>query len=358
MRKSYLRNSQRWVAALAATLVLTGGTVLLAQTGGLRGKATLQDGTPCVKCPVLIERQDIKGNYPVKTDKKGEYIYIGLPIGNYKITLQDPNGRTLFFFDHVHVGLGDPAEKDFDLATEVAAVKKEQEANPVIKKQLEEQAKEQKQTGNAQQLFSEGKALEGEKKYVEAAAKFEEAIPLVKGQNLAVVLQNAANSYRQARQYDKSLDLLQKAIEANPADPTVHDMLGNLYADMRKIPEAQAEFQKAAELNPSGAAHEYFNLGATMYNQGKMDEAAAAFKKATDTDPKYADAYFMEGRALMGKLTVGSDGKVIAAPGTTEALQAYLKTDPNGKYAAEAQAMLQTIQGSVQTEYKATKKKR
>jgi tetratricopeptide (TPR) repeat protein len=127
---------------------------------------------------------------------------------------------------------------------------------------------------------------------------------------------------------------------------------------MRKIPEAQAEFQKAAELNPSGAAHEYFNLGATMYNQGKMDEAAAAFKKATDTDPKYADAYFMEGRALMGKLTVGSDGKVIAAPGTTEALQAYLKTDPNGKYAAEAQAMLQTIQGSVQTEYKATKKKR
>jgi hypothetical protein len=84
----------------------------------------------------------------------------------------------------------------------------------------------------------------------------------------------------------------------------------------------------------------------------------AAFKKATDADPRYADAFFMEGRALMGKLSMTPDGKVVAAPGTTEALQSYLKLEPNGKYAAEAQAMLQTIQGTVQTQFKAEKKKK
>jgi hypothetical protein len=34
-----------------------------AQNGGLTGHATLQDGTACVKCPIIIERQSVKGHY-------------------------------------------------------------------------------------------------------------------------------------------------------------------------------------------------------------------------------------------------------------------------------------------------------
>jgi hypothetical protein len=55
---------------------------------------------------------------------------------------------------------------------------------------------------------------------------------------------------------------------------------------------------------------------------------------------------------------MGPDGKVVPAPGTVEALQSYLQLDPNGKYAASAQGMLQSITGSVQTEYKNEKKKK
>jgi cytochrome c-type biogenesis protein CcmH/NrfG len=89
-----------------------------------------------------------------------------------------------------------------------------------------------------------------------------------------------------------------------------------------------------------------------------MDEATQAFKKATEVDPKFADAFFMEGRALMAKLTLAADGKVVAAPGTTEALESYLKLEPNGKYAGEAQAMLQTLQGQVQTEVHRERRRR
>ena len=95
-----------------------------------------------------------------------------------------------------------------------------------------------------------------------------------------------------------------------------------------------------------------------MYNKGKMDEAAAALKKATEIDPNYADAFFWQGQALFGKATMSADGKVIPAPGTVEAFQAYLKLDPSGKHVTEAQAVLQTIQSTVQTEYKAEKKKK
>lgn len=358
MRSVHLHKIAERPLGLVALLALTGGTLVFAQTGGLTGKVTDEKGEVLVGHPIIIERLDIKGTYKTKTDKHGNYIYIGLPIGNYKVTLQDPNGRTIYYFNSTHVGLGEPTQLDFDLTKERALQQKAQQSNPEVQKQLQEQAKEKKELVGLKELYDKGQALNNEKKYAEAAAVFEQALPLAKSQNQAIVMQAAANSYRQARQFDKALEYYQKAIQANPNDPGVHDGLGNLYADMRKVPEAQQEFQKAAELNPPGASREYFNLGAIMYNQGKMDEAAQAFKKATEVDPKFADAFFMEGRALMAKLTLSPDGKVIAAPGTTEALHSYLKLEPNGKYAGEAQAMLQTLQGQVQTEYKVTKKKK
>jgi tetratricopeptide (TPR) repeat protein len=137
----------------------------------------------------------------------------------------------------------------------------------------------------------------------------------------------------------------------------LHNSLGNVYAKTNKIPEAQAEFKKSAELNPTGAAQAYFNLGVVMYNSGKMDEASDAFKKATDIDPSYADAFFWQSLALMGKATMDGD-KMVVPPGTVEALQTYLKLQPKGPNAPTAQQMLDQIQSQIQTEVKVDKKKK
>ncbi|HEY6290595.1 MAG TPA: tetratricopeptide repeat protein [Terriglobia bacterium] len=343
----------RWTGLGVLLGVWLGASAALAQTGGLTGHATLQDGSACVKCPIIIDRQSVKGHYETKTDKKGNYVYVGLPLDNYKVTLQDPNGKTLFFIGH-HVGIGDPTEVNFDLPKEVS---QQQQANPEQVKQQEQNQKEQKEFTGLKQIFDQGVALEGQKQYAEAAAMFQKAEPLAKDKNLAAVLEHEADAYRNAKMYDQAIAAYQKLIAMNPNDATFHNGLGTTYASMDKIPEAQAEFQKAAELNPAGAAQAYYNLGAILSNAGKMDEAADAFKKATVADPKYADAYFLEGQALMGKATMGADGKVVPAPGTLEALQTYLQLDPNGKYAATAQGMIQSITGEVPTEFKAKKKK-
>lgn len=343
-----------WVVVLAAMVVVAPA---FGQTGGVTGSAKDEKGNTVVGYPVIIERQEIKSVYKTKTDKHGNYIYIGLAPGNYKVTLQDPNGRTLFSITQ-HVGIGDPTQVDFDLAKERVRTQQEQQANPEVQKQLEQQAKEQKQFTGLKQLFEQATELYNQKKYAEAASMYEQVLPLAKGPNHLIVLARLADTYHKARQFDKAVATYQQAIEASPSDGNLHNNLGSLYADMGKLAEAQQEFQKAAQLDPPGASRYYFNLGAIMYNQGKMDDASEAFKKATEADPKYAEAYFMEGRALMGKLSMTPDGKVVAAPGTAEALQEYLKLEPNGKYAAEAQAMLQTVQSSVQTEYKKPKKKK
>src|SRR3990172_1049157 len=98
---------RRVVGFLVVLGALAGVAPLMAQTGGLTGKAIDENGNPLVDHPVIIERTDIRGTYKTKTNKKGEYIYIGLPIGNYKVTLQNPQGRVLFFLNS-RVGLRDP----------------------------------------------------------------------------------------------------------------------------------------------------------------------------------------------------------------------------------------------------------
>ncbi len=349
----------KFVGLAVVFAVLAGAASAFAQTGGLTGFAKDEKGNVLVGHMILIERLDIKGTYKVKTDKKGNFVYVGLPIGNYKITLQDPNGKTLFYFGNKHIGLGDPTEVDFDLAKERALVAKEQQSNPEAQKQLQQQEKDSKALAGLKALYDQGQDLYQQKKYAEAAAAFEQAVAMAKDKNRAIVLGQLAQSYEKARQFDKAVENYQKALAIVPNDASLHINLGSTYAEMNKIPEAQAEFTKGAELNPSGASRAYYNLGVIMYNIGKMDEAATAFKKASDVDPQYADAFFMQGRALMGKLDMDpKTGKVIAAPGTSEALQQYLKLEPSGKYSADAQQMLQTIQGSVQTEVKVEKRKK
>lgn len=359
----------RWqkVVGPAVLLVLLAGVApLFAQTGTVMGIAKGDNGEMLAGYPVIIERQDVKSTYKTKTNKKGEYIYIGLPPGNYKVTLQDPSGAVLWYLT-THVSLqGDSlagaTEVNFDLAKERAAVRAEQErriqANPELARQRAEAEKEQKQLTGLKELYEQGEALMGEKKYAEAAGVFERALPLAKSNNIPVVLGRLAESYQKGRQYDKAVDYYHKAIEANPTDSDLRNNLGSALAEMGKSAEALQEFQKAAELNPAKAARYYFNLGAVTYNLGKMDEAGDAFKKATEIDPAYADAYFWLGQALMGKATMAPDGKVVAVPGTAEALETYLKLQPNGPSATTAQALLQTIQGQIQTQYKVEKKKK
>jgi tetratricopeptide (TPR) repeat protein len=349
----------------AALLVCVPG---FAQTGGVTGKCTGQDGKALAGYTIQLDRQEIKWTSHVKTNKKGEYTYIGLAPGMYKLTLKDPSGTAIFNITD-HVGLGDPTEVNFDMAKEMANAKKEAEADPEYRAQKAAEEKEQKQFTGLKATFDQATALYNQKRFNEAAAMYEQALPLAKDKNVPVILARLADSYSKAATADstpdarkadqeKALSSYQKALEVSPSDPSLHNNLGSLYADMGKVTEAQAEFQKAIDLNPTGAAAYYYNMGVILVNKGKMDEAGAALKKCTDLDPTNSNAWYWYGMALMGKAEFKPDGTVVAAPGTIEAFQTYLKLAPTGQWAAASQASLDQLTGKVNTEYKATKKKK
>jgi tetratricopeptide (TPR) repeat protein len=337
---------------------------VLAQTGGLTGKCTAEDGTPLAGYTILVERQEVRWSSKVKTNKKGEYTYIGLVTGNYKVTLQDPNGKTIFTVT-THVGMGEPTVADFDMAKE----RKVAETNPEYQRLKAEEDKATKQFTGLKQLFDQGQLLASQKRYIEAASMFEQALPLAKDKNLPVILARLADVYGKAagtestpdarkQDQEKALDYYQKALQLTPDDAALHNNLGSLYADMGKVTEAQAEFQKAAELKPTEASTYYYNLGVIFVNKGKMDEAAGELKKSTDLDPNNANAWYWYGMALMGKAEFKPDGSMVPVPGTLEAFQTYLKLEPKGPWAAAAQASLDQLQGKVQIEYKAPKKRK
>lgn len=367
-----LWNLRRVMGLSVIFAVFLGVIPAFAQTGGLTGAVKGEKGEALAGYPIIIERQDVKGTYPTKTNKKGEYIYIGLPLGNYKVTLQDHSGRVLFY-QTLRVGLGDPTVLDFDLAKErVRSVEDQQKAlaaNPELARKKEAEERDQKQFTGLKATFDQGQLLMNEKKYSEAAAMFEQALPLAKEKNVPVVLARLGQAYAGAasvdtdreaktRDREKAMEYYNKAIEANPADASLHNNLGSLYADMGKTTEAQQEFQKAAEINPAGASGYYYNMGVVLVNKNKMDEAAVALKKSAELDPTNANAFYWMGMALLGKAEIKADGTVVPAAGTVEAFEQYLKLDPNGQWASSAQGSLAQLQGKVETSFKSQKKKK
>src|SRR4029079_15261229 len=76
------------ISFLALGLALVAAPTF-AQSGQIRGKVTDDKDQPVDAATVLIENTD-KGAKPIstKTNKKGEYIQVGLYPGHYKVTAQ------------------------------------------------------------------------------------------------------------------------------------------------------------------------------------------------------------------------------------------------------------------------------
>ena len=94
-------------------LLFAGGA--WAQISAIEGEVKGVDGSPAQGVQIVIEREDMKGTYKgAKTDKKGHYIYNGLPLGRYTVSIF-VDGQKRDMVEHVKTQLGDPVPINFDL---------------------------------------------------------------------------------------------------------------------------------------------------------------------------------------------------------------------------------------------------
>jgi tetratricopeptide (TPR) repeat protein len=296
------------LAVILVGLALVAPPAAQAQMAGVRGKVVDEAGEPVADATVLIQSMAKPDKYEVQTDKKGEYLQVGLEPGIHRINAGGegylPGAR------EVRVGLG---------VTDVPPI--ELEAAPV---QLDQ--------ATLNQMFSDALQLTQAGQLDEAEAAYLEILELQPG--LAEVLGNLGYVYAKKEDWEKAEARYLEAIEQRPDEPRFTIALAQLYRDSGQDEKADALTEQVASQEPLDAA-EQVNRGVFLLNAGRSEAAQKAFENALDTDPSAAEAHYHLGTLLVGQ------GK---APEAVEHLEAYLASDPtNAQYKATAEGLLQAL---------------
>ncbi len=375
---------------LGALILFTG--LAAAQTTMILGQVT-DDGKPVQGALIKIKRQESSSVYKVKTDKKGKYVYVGLPLAKYDVSVEFPVGTVLDTKTNVKTSADreQAPEVNFDIKEAKAAQQASAAAaangtqlstdearhlsaadRAALEKARKEQAEKMAKDNALNSAYGAGRTsldqAEAETTspadkataYASAITSFKQAAELDPSQ--AVIWSHMAEAYGglatvqagpdQEASYQSGLDAWKKAIETTPDDPAFHNNYALLLAKAHKIDDAKTELQKAVDLDPPNAGKYYYNLGALLVNSGQNDAASDEFKKAITADPKYADAHYQYGVCLVGQAKTDAKGNIIPPPGTKEEFETYLTlTNGTGKFAQSAKDMLQTLGSQIQTTY-------
>src|SRR5579864_5628252 len=176
------------VALVALLFGLCIPPVFAQATGSVKGVCRDSSGQPITQGTVEWLSLDTGRKYTLKLNKKGEYFSLGIAPGKYKATLLSPDGKELFHYNGVQVGL-DELTQDFDLKKEQQAQAQGQGLTPEqLKAQQEAQAKAQKENTTVKALNEKLSAA----KTAADAGDFETAI----------------NTLNEATQIDANRDLL------------------------------------------------------------------------------------------------------------------------------------------------------
>ena len=334
-----MHNSTGKVGVLAICLlafVLVLSLPAMAQNRIIKGKVTNDKGEPVVGAQIYIQGMDVKREYTVKTDKKGEYFYMGLPYGQYRVVAR-AQGYSPDFVQGISPNISEEKQVDFKLNPgQDRKLPFEMSAQELERaKQEQEKAQKQKQASTEVKAnFDTGLQLAQQGKYDEAVAEYKKA--LEKDPEQPYILANMADALGRLNKNDEALATYQKAISLKPEDASFYTNMGVLLGKMNKTAESQEAFKKAASLSPAAAGQNFYNLGATLVNSGRSAEAAEAFKQAIAADPNFAEAYYQLGLCLSGNPTT--------MPDAIKALQKYIQIGQKSDQVEVAKQLISVLQ--------------
>ena len=311
------------IGALALGLAVFLALPAAAQTGQVKGKVLDAQGQPVEAAAILIEYVGaLSRRHETKTNKKGEFVQIGLQSGTYKVTATKEKMAQSF---EVRVRIGVMAEVNFVLTpSSVAPISKEALAAAKVKIDV------------ATKLFDEGVALSQANNDDEAIAKFNEV--LVQIQQCGECYVNIGAIHAKNKRYDEAEAAFKKGLEINPGLVDGYNGLANVYNAQKKFDEASKMSQEASKLagtaGGGGSASSIFNEGIILWNSGKISEAKQHFEEAFAADPNLAEAHYWFAMALV------NEGNL---PDAVKGFEKYLELAPTGQYADQAKGILTQI---------------
>ena len=306
-----------WHAILASVVVL-GFALPAAAQGMITGTVVDVKGQPVEGAKITMEQTDgVTRKFETKSDKKGEFIQIGLQSSSFKVTAESKDGIAIANTRvsqrgpsriKLVIGAGGPGG-DPTLAAKTAELRKS---------------------------FDEGVALSRAGKYDESIESFNKSIAI--NPKCQDCYYNIGFAYAQKKDYDKAEENYKKALEAKPDYAEAYNGLANIYNAQRKFDLAATASAKASELSAAapgglqgGNADSLYNEGVILWNGGKIADAKTKFQAAIAANPNHAESHYQLAMALV------NEGK-LADAGTE--FNAYLKLSPDGPNAPTAKALV------------------
>ena len=311
-----------WLMACAALVAMAMTLPAAAQsTGMVRGSVKDAAGKPVDGAKVIIEAEGNNRRFETKSDKKGEFVQIGLAPGPYKVTAE--KDKLMSPPTPVSVRVSPGAPLTLVLGTGGGASPEVAAKNAELKK-----------------TFEEGVTASRAGNHDEAIAKFNRAAEL--NATCYDCYYNIAYSQAQKKDLEKAEAAYKKAIELKADYAEAYSGLANIYNMQRKFDEAATASAKAMELSGAGAAgaagggnpDAMFNQGVILWNAGKIAEAKKQFEATIAAKPDHAEAHYQLGMALV------NEGNLAGAGAEFEK---YVQIAPNGPNAATAKGILATI---------------
>ena len=263
------------VAALLAGWSLGAAPALAQSTGMVKGKVVDGNNQVVDGAKVVIEYlEGMNRKFEVKTNKKGEYLQIGLPPGKWTVTASKDGVGTAT--REVRISIGATEQADLTLAAAAAGAASKEDAA-------------------FQQVFSEGVAASQAGNHDVAIEKYSEAL---KTRPTCYSCQyNLGLSYAAKKDVAKAEEAFIAAtkLKTDAAEP--YSQLANLYnekKDFAKAAEMAGEASKRSSSSAGGGgADTHFNQGVVLMNAQKMAEAKTAFEAAVKAKPDYAEAWYL-----------------------------------------------------------------
>jgi tetratricopeptide (TPR) repeat protein len=371
--KRMVKNWVLAVAAMAAIACAFAPRAAAQGDGSIAGQVMDVAGKPWANIGMqAVSEQGVKQE--TKTDKDGNYAFRSLRSGVYTVYVVLPAPNPPFEIKcRVQGGQETKVSPNFkEIVGKQGAEAAEQVKKQEEEKQKFEGMKQHFSAGTA--LLEQEKAAKAElqkaapdqrdaakQKLVglsnQASAEFtaaQKAAP-EKDTNQHLLWAKLGESYDVAGRNDEAAQAYQQAVTAAEAIPSLkgpqlagyYNNLGNVLARAGKVDEAKMAYTKSAETDPANAATAWRNFGISLYNANRLADAIEPLQKATELDPKNAQAWYLLGASLLMKMTtkrVGDKDQVQLAPGTIEAYQKAVDLDPSGPWGAQAKQGLTDLQ--------------
>jgi tetratricopeptide (TPR) repeat protein len=301
-------------------------TPAIAQTGQIKGRVVDAENKPVEGAKVTVQQIDTNSKFELKTNKKGEYMQIGMPPGQYKITAEK-EGLTQTKTQKVSL----------DMAEVNLTLKKGGDLGDMSK---EDRAKAEARVAGIKAAYADAAALSNAGKHDEAIAKFNEVlkdVPRCTECYIGIALSN-----REKKDYAAAEAAYKKALEIDANSVDAYSGLATVYNDQKKFTEAQAMSAEASKRSStggaSGNADVLYNAGVISWNANDFAKAGEQFTAAIAANPNHAESHFMLGQVYLnlGKL-----------PEAAKQFEAYTKLAPTGPNAEKAKTNFEMLKAYI-----------